>query len=111
MIKNIKIYYKVVRSDMSSVIMNHHNGLIYELNIRTFPKNGNGPCAVFNSFKTALYFTDARFSPTRIFKCEIKKSKHKMLWYINVFNQKIICNYPPDGTVYADWVKLIEEVK
>ncbi len=79
------------------------------------PHKHCGPLAVFENYTDLINFKlEYQFDmgATRIFVCEIKKSKSKKMWYTNSGGLNEIHNFMfPNGTILAGSVKLIKEVK
>ena len=76
-----------------------------------------GPLAIFKYLKNAKLFikrTEKITSMFAIFKCKYKESEEKELYYINFCGKKLINNMLngfPEGTILADKIKILKEVK
>jgi hypothetical protein len=80
----------------------------YSINEWAEPKKGDGPLAVFYTFEDAERFA---LIEDVIFECKyILSSKEKVLWYW-VNGEKFSKLHFPIGTVLADRVMLIKEIK
>lgn len=76
--------------------------LRYKIGDWTRPESGDGPLAVFRSYKAANNFSCFGW----VYPCKFIESKRKKLWSIHN-HEKIKCDYPiPRGTAYADMVML-----
>lgn len=92
---------------------------IYYVNRVTKRRKGFGPLAVFNNLKNARNFlivdrnlcTKGLNFSFHIFECEIKPSNDKKLWMIIPGTEnKSVLHSLPQGTLFADTVKLIQKV-
>lgn len=73
----------------------------------TFRPSFCGPLCVFKTLKDAESFRDVLFQ--EIWKCRIRKSKEKWIWY----NRKLSYIHKdclPKGTILADKVTLLEKM-
>lgn len=82
------------------------------------PHKNFGPLAVFKEWGDLIKFRleyASDMGETRVFVCEIKKSKAKELWYYDTGfmeeKHKYIGLNCPSGTIFASAVKLIKEIK
>lgn len=124
------MYYKVVTTELKSAI-----DIARELGLETQyiigewvkPKIKQAPLMVFGELKTAREFVSRNSSsgPHRIFECSIKQSKREWGWvpsYIRPNLLKYIKSKKawrhfigtsegfPEGTIFADEVKLLREI-
>jgi len=101
--------YKVVRVGCvytSSTVFSRC--LTYEVGKITRPIKGDGPIAVFDNLEDARSFVGCT---STIFLCEYEQSLHRNLWYRTNSNTRLYCDFTlPQGTDFADSVKLLEEV-
>ena len=84
----------------------------YKIGEWTEREEGEGPFAVFDSLKNALNFIIYN-SIGNLFKCKFKKSEEKRLYFTNEHGIKrynVSVLKLPDGTLFADRVKLIKKV-
>lgn len=92
---------------------NYGKTVKYEKNKWIKKHKKRGPLAVFDTLDHAI-----SFSPINcvIFKCRYKKSRHEKLWYAYKGNRRKYYKSEtqpknlPDGTRFADKVKLIRRV-
>jgi len=114
--KGIKVCYKndLGKYQSASLLGKNTN---YELKKWTERTEGNGPFAVFDGIKNAKLFIrrlKAILGIFSVFKCKYKKSKEKVLYYVSMLGNKKINNgldKLPEGTILADRVKILKEVK
>lgn len=113
--------YKTVRSGLlkGSFLSISYGGikLEYRLGVITNRPEGQGPLAVFDTLESALDFAKSMGSDPadnsflRIFLCEFSPSKDDKLWFNHygepVYNTRNL----PQGTLFADSVSLIEEIR
>ena len=124
--KDIKTGFKVVYSYnelyQSCIQMRGHGCIEYKLNEWVSRRKSEGPLAIFETLAYAKSFYIANFGfqytgakkRFKIFKCEYIPSYDSNLWYITYrFDLKMILSFLdfPNGTILADKVKLIEEIK
>jgi len=71
-----------------------------------------GPLAVFNTIEDAIHFVHQSVIDcwVKIFKCKYKPSKERKLWYY-IEEEKLSLSITPDGTCFAEKVKLLKEKK
>lgn len=86
--------------------------VVYKINKWTRPFPGCGPLAVFDSLELARPFALG----SHLFQCEYVQSAEYTLWYFDqnsegrtIKIEKMTPNLP--GTVLADKVKLLEEIR
>ena len=117
-----EIGYKVVQENLRSSHELWDTSIVQyvvgEFVSRRPPVNGkkNGPLAVFKDLDSAKFFLVNAVSmiPLRIYKCEYVPSKEKYLRSVRRygFNRaRRSLNKCPIGTVFANRVKLLEEVQ
>jgi len=128
----MKIYYKVVNPDMSSVLSKHLplNFVVrYKVNKWIYPNIPRTKLIVFNNFEKAMEFA----SPyDYIYSCVVKNPSYKGLFvsYIHLYSDKedflyrwrqlrkkqlqhkkfFNPNEPPEETIFVSAVKLLERV-
>jgi hypothetical protein len=107
-----KIGYKVIVNCLGghyeSVAMFGIANVIYFVDKWVEPRMGNGPLAAFDTFEDAESFS---VDTDMIFKCKYIPSKEKKLWYRGVGGRLFAKGDFPTGTVLADKVMLLEEIK
>jgi len=79
------------------------------------PRNDDGklfgPLAVFNNFDSADDFR-LLISPKEVWFCVYQPSKAKSMWYLTRWGaRRFFTGNVPKGTVYADFVRLIERMR
>ena len=116
------IGYKVIyggRGHLESYIINGEYVVKYEIGKKAYPAIGK--LFVFDTLENAR-----EFAGHGIFKCRFKKSKYQrkyiptdrrsgaieLFWRNNIrsLRSQLFFIHPPEGTIFADWVELIEEV-
>jgi len=110
--------YKVVRYEYKryySVISSKR--VEYFKDMKNYRPEYCGPLALFDTFLNAQIFTIENLATviSRIYKCQYELSNDKKLWYMHRYSfaypyQKISSSYIPEGTIFANWIKLIEPV-
>ena len=117
---NVRKGYKVVSvldSGLGSVFGSAYLNPIfrgfttYEQYVWTHRKEGCGPLGVFNSLEDAQEFicrnTVCLYAPVKIFKVDYVISRSHRMWYSR---SAVRFGHFPPGTVFANSVKLLEEV-
>lgn len=112
--EEIKEGFKLVRKNQNKKF---HSAYLYgypieyKINVFVYPTNGDGPLAVFDTFRNAKNFLGGLSKvPLKIFKCKYTKSEENHLWFMNnkyKFTKKTL----PIGTICADKVMLIEKIE
>lgn len=118
-----KIGYKVVDTVLASAIIGSLEFCVnYKLNEWVFPKVKEAPLMVFDNFYDAKKFcTSETYGHLSIYKCEYKQSKKMWGCCIGRISEVLrlkkqkkrvanLLSQAPDGTVFADAVKLIERM-
>ena len=111
--------YKVLRNSRRSIFA--PSWVQYDLYRWITPKSDNGPLGAFDTYEAARLFIENLSSGLRevsgIWKVIYEEWEgKKRFWYYYVFSAGDRCRYeadgkPPDGTVFASKVYLLEEVK
>jgi hypothetical protein len=73
-----------------------------------------GPLAVFSNKKDAKHFIEYSTLGAHLFRCLYTPSKSSSVWYKGhslIYTYALSPNKLPTGTIFADSVTLIEEVK
>jgi hypothetical protein len=86
---------------------------IYKVDEWVGRKKGNGPLAVFRTYKAAKSFAERRIPwVSKIYNCRYVPSKQKSLWIKDkaCFSLRL-SRFLPHGTDFANKVMLIEEVE
>lgn len=121
-------YYKVVNQNLQSCMSKSRElGLDVQYGIGrwTYPDAKFAPLMVFSSFSDSVNFIKCNGRDSlKLFTCEIKKSKKNWGWVYNddfclvrtlIQHKKRASDYIfyselPAGTIFADKVKLLEEI-
>ena len=106
------IAYKVLDENMNSIVTClYAGGIEYKFKIKNGPRRGCGALCVFDKKRNAEKFIELNgFGNARIFKVRIKKSENRCYIFDSIGGIKRISTLP-EGTILADWVELIEEIK
>lgn len=92
----------------------------YKIGVKTVPKEGCGPLAVFSDLIRAMEFERStfvqipmeflQFYNMELYECEYEPSKEKKMWeYWN--GMKLECGVLPPSTILADSVTLIKKIE
>ncbi len=107
--------FKVTNGSLRSIIagVSEEGGVQYEIGVKAFPAKDWGPLAVFKDLPSAKQFAYKHFGlASRIFQCFYKKSKRRRLVEIGTYGiTKSPLSRLPEGTDFADYVVLEEEIK
>lgn len=112
----LKLGYKVVHRDflgrLNSYWYKYNSSVFYKKYHWTFPKNGNGPLAVFKTKEQAkdFLFSYAPSNAYCIYLCEYLSCPNNALLWAYEGATLDIYEYLPVGTVFALGVRLLEEV-
>lgn len=79
----------------------------YKIGKKSFPFEGDGPLAVFDSLDTAKEFVGGNYENLEIFECEYTPSCESVLWLrYGVRKNYLARHLQPMGTTLADCVTL-----
>lgn len=113
----LKLGYKVVHKDFLGQLKSYYykcdSSVLYKKYHWTFPKNGNGPLAVFKTKEQAkdFLFSYAPSNAYCIYLCEYLSCPNDVFLWAYEGATLDTWEKPPEGTVFASGVRLLEEVR
>lgn len=108
--KRSKRGVKICRKDylVEKLVSCFNDGKVVEYKLNKWTKRPKkcGPLAVFDSIESARFFINPKGENKLFFRCKYKESGENVL-----YKPYKTCNYAPDDTIFADKVKILEEIK
>jgi len=111
--KGIKICRVGYDNELTSCFI---DGMVTKYKKRRWTKRPEncGPLAIFNTIESAIYFIrhhGGLHNDRNLYLCKYKESKEKLLYKQYATGKISTWKLTPEGTIFADEVKIIKELK